>query len=119
VSLDQTPSTLTSNVSQGNRFQYTPYGMAMLSGGLVQITSINGVGLLTNGFIWQAPSIWFDPQAFDGVSTTWAAAYGYPGSSFNILTGWTASAGYSGCAAASLIATSWASSQSFADEFPL
>lgn len=117
MNLEQTPSTLTANLYQGNRFQYTPMGMALLSGGLVQNVSINGIGLVTKGFIWQGPAIWFDPNAYAPISTSWGAAYGYIGSSFVISTGWTAAIGYSG--SASLITTAWTASQSFGDEFPL
>jgi hypothetical protein len=118
MSLEQTPVLLTSNVEQHNRFQYCPYGMALLNGGLCQIVSINGIGLVTDGFIWQGPAVWFDAQAYSTpVTTTWSASYGYAGSSLTISTGWTASIGYSG--SASLISTSWTASQNFGDEFPL
>lgn len=116
MNLEQTPVLLTSNQSQGNRFQYTPMGMALLSGGLVQNVSINGIGLVTDGFIWQGPAIWFDPNAFAPLSTSWNAASGYVGSSVIIATGWTAAIGYVG--SSSVISTLWVASQSFADEFP-
>jgi hypothetical protein len=77
-----------------------PMGMALLSNGLVQIVaSNNGFGQVTRGFIWQGPVIWFDPT-----------------SALNLVTGWTAAAGYSG--SATLIATTWKSSQEFGNEFP-
>lgn len=100
MSLEQTPIVFTSVQNQANPLQYTPLGMALLSGGLVQIVSINGVGLVTNGLVWQANSVWFDPGSMDGIAT-----------------GWTACAGYSGSAMASLIITNWSSSQSFGNEF--
>lgn len=118
MSLEQTPYTMTSNVEQHNRFQVCPYGMALLTRGLVQIVSINGYGLMTNGFLWQGPAIWFDAQsAAAPFSTSWSAAAGYSGSASLIATGWTAASGYSG--SASLILTAWTASQSFGDEFPL
>jgi len=121
LSLEQTPHVFTSNLSQGNRFQYTPYGMALLTGGLVQIVSINGVGLVTGGFIWQGPAIWFDPDAPVPLVTGWTACAGYSGcaAASLVATGWTAAAGYSGAASASLVSTVWALSQSFGDEFPI
>lgn len=79
------------------------------------ITQINGVGLVTNGLVWQKPEIWFDFQSVDNISTGWTAAAGYSGSATLYSTGWTAAAGYSG--SATLIATSWTESRAFGLEF--
>lgn len=88
------------------------YGMAQLTGGLVQITQINGHGLLTKGFVWQLPELWFDPQSMDGVATGWTAALGYTGSASVLATGWTAAIGYAG--SASVISTAWTLASDFA-----
>lgn len=106
------PNSFSITRNQHNPLQFVPYGMAMLTGGLVQVVQINGVGLLTDGFIWQAPEYWFHPQSMYGVSTSWSAAAGYSGcvSASLISNSWTAAAGYSGCAAASLITTAWTNS---------
>ena len=78
-----TPNYFTSRITQGNPANACPYGMAQLDGGMCQISQINGYGLLTLGFIWQAPEIWFHPQAMDGIGpngasmTVWTAAAGY------------------------------------------
>lgn len=100
-----TPNYFTSRITQGNPANACPYGMAQLDGGMCQISQINGYGLLTLGFIWQAPEIWFHPQAMDGIGPNGAS-----------MTVWTAAAGYSGCVSASLVVTTWVSSQSFGSE---
>lgn len=118
MSYPNTPILFTSIQNQTNRFNYCHYGMANLSGGMVQITQINGVGLVTNGFVWQGPEIWFYPQNVDGISTGWAASAGYSGcvASSLISTSWTASPGYPGSSVT--ITTVWTASQSFGDEYP-
>lgn len=101
MSYPNTPIVFTSIQNYSDRYNYCAYGMALVDYGLVQVSQINGVGLVTSGLVWQGPEIWFYPQAVDGIAT-----------------GWTAAAGYSGCAAASLITTTWSASQSFGSEFP-
>jgi len=110
MSYQPTPNTITFHPNQLDANNVAPMGMAMLTGGLCQIVSINGFGLVTNGFLWQGNAMWFDANSFSPISTTWAAS----GSS--IATGWTAAYGYAGSSLS--IQTSWSASQSFADEYP-
>lgn len=48
-----------------------PYGMALVDRGLVVGGAIDGVGLVTNGFLWQLYKIWFDDQYYQNLSTSW------------------------------------------------
>lgn len=82
--------------------------MALLAGGLIQIVQVNGIGLVTNGLIWQGPEIWFDAQAAMNLTTGWTAAAGYMGSATLVSTAWTAAIGYSG--SASVYQTTWTKS---------
>lgn len=111
----QTPILFTSLGRQSDPYRYGTYGMALLDQGICQIDAINGVGLLTRGFIWQGPAVWFDPQSMYGVSTNWSAAAGYSGNATLYTTGWTAAIGYAG--SATTYATTWVKSQSFGSEF--
>lgn len=95
-----TPIQFTNKFYRFDQYAYYGLGMPQVTFGFVNIVQVNGVGLLTDGFVWQIPELWFAPESVDGIAT-----------------GWTAAAGYSGCAAASLISTAWTSSQSFGSEF--
>ena len=100
--------------------QYCVYGQAELNFGLAVLDGINGAGLVTRGFIWQGPYIWYDQlAAYSGYSlfTGWTAAMGYSGSATLIATGWTAAYGYAG--SSFTITTGWTASQySNYGEFP-
>ncbi len=115
--MEYTPIIFTSIQNQSNPYNYCLYGMALLTGGLVQVVATNGIGLVTGGLVWQGPIVWFDPQAANPISTGWTACFGYAGSTYTITTGWTAMAGYIG--SSSTITTTWSSSQEFGDEFPI
>lgn len=71
MSYPNTPSTITSVLSQFDKNNVVHYGMADLSGGLIQIDQINGYGLMTNGFLWQFGEIWFYPEDAAPLNTTW------------------------------------------------
>jgi hypothetical protein len=110
VSYQPTPYTIAFHPNQKDPNNVAPMGEAMLNGGLCQIASINGFGLVTNGFLWQGNAIWFDANSFAPIATTWAAT------GLSLTTGWTAAYGYQG--SSFVIQTSWSASQSFADEYP-
>ena len=117
MSYPNTPNDLaTKSSTPSNTMNYTYYGMANLSGGLIQVAQINGVGLLTNGFVWQMPEIWFYPQEARSLTTGWTASLGYSGSATVIATGWTAALGYFG--STSSISTTWTSPVAFGLELP-
>ncbi len=48
------------------------YGLALLTGGLSVGGAIDGFGAITRGFLWQLYKIWFDPQFYSPLTTTWA-----------------------------------------------
>lgn len=47
------------------------YGMALEDFGLCQVEAINGFGLVTRGFLWQAYGIWANVENTIGISTSW------------------------------------------------
>lgn len=47
-----------------------PYGSALETRGLANISAINGYGLVTFGFLWQGHSIW-GPDSGISLTTTW------------------------------------------------
>lgn len=105
MSFPYTPTEFTSLKYQSDKNNACFYGMASFTYGLAQVGAINGFGLVTNGFLWQGPGIWFDAETALNLSTGWTAASGYSGSATLIATGWTAAAGYSG--SSSVISTTW------------
>lgn len=72
-----------------------PYGMPLVSDGLVNIDAVDGFGLLTRGFLWELYQIWFDIEFYDGLSTSWGSSEAqvttnWASSEANITTMWTA-----------------------------
>ena len=53
---------------------YFTYGEGIVSSGFVVRDGINGVGLVTRGFIWQLYDIWVGREATDSLSTSWSNA---------------------------------------------
>jgi hypothetical protein len=55
------------------------YGMAIADFGICQVEAVNGFGLCTRGFLWQAHAIWASVDGI-GISTSWSlevsAAFG-------------------------------------------
>lgn len=115
MSYPNTPIQFTSRIYQGNANNYTLYGMALLDGGLCQVAQTNGIGLVTFGFVWQGPEIWFFPQEAQSLTTGWTAAAGYTGSGSAITTSWMAASGYAGSSL--VITTTWTNSTEFGVEF--
>lgn len=110
MSYPNTPTTFTSVLYQVDKNNVVHYGMADLSGGMIQIDQINGYGLITNGFLWQFNEIWFYPQEAAPITTTWADG------NAPITTGWSPCIGYLGSSL--VITTNWVNSRSFANEIP-
>jgi hypothetical protein len=50
-----------------------PYGEALVTNGLVTRNVVNGLGLVTRGFIWELYGIWFDAEYYAPITTSWAA----------------------------------------------
>lgn len=64
-----------------------PYGIAIESWGLANISAVNGYGLVTMGFLWQGHSVW-GPYIGISLTTSWSTMAG------NVtLTTWTKSTG--------------------------
>lgn len=82
---------------QSNPQNYTVYGQAVVTGGLIVQDGISGVGLVTNGFVWTGYDVWFDPQLAAPIVTSWS------NSNALITTSWTDSN--------SAITTTWTTSQ--------
>lgn len=78
---------------------YFVYGEPLLSFGLENRGVVNGTGLLTHGLVWQMYDLWFDPEYYSNLSSTWIAASGS-----SVATSWIAASGSS-------VATSWSSVQ--------
>lgn len=75
-----------------------PYAMSNVDFGLTVQGAVNGYGLVTHGFLWQLPEIWFAPQSVDGVSSGWSlqifgvTTTGWSLQAFGVTqTGWTLS----------------------------
>ena len=83
------PQNITQKFYLNDPNAYYALGMPLVSGGLVNVVQVNGIGLVTNGFVWQIPELWFAPQSVDGIATGWTAALGYAGSTSVITTSWT------------------------------
>lgn len=47
-----------------------PYGSALETQGLANVSAVNGFGLVTNGFLWQGHSVW-GPDANSLIVTVW------------------------------------------------
>lgn len=57
-------------------FDVTIKGMALSTDGLTSWDTYEGVGLLTYGFVWPCPGIWYGPYTTPGttlIQTTWAS----------------------------------------------
>ena len=50
------------------------YGEALVSSGLVCRNVVNGMGLVTRGFLWQKYDIWYDNEFYNPLSTSWTNA---------------------------------------------
>ena len=61
------------------------YGQGNLTYGLVVGSAVNGFGLVTRGFLWQAHDIWLNLNNVAGVSTSWSLPSGYT----TLTTTWT------------------------------
>lgn len=48
------------------------YGEALTNYGLVVRDAVNGWGLVTRGFLWQAYDIWIKIEDYDAVTTSWS-----------------------------------------------
>lgn len=84
----------------------------------MQITQVNGVGLCTNGLVWQDCDVYFYPNDVIGISTGWTPALGYSGNATMVLsTAWSPALGYSGNATL-VISTAWTPSIAFGNETP-
>jgi hypothetical protein len=104
MSYKQTPYTIALHNNQKDSMNVGALGMAMLTGGLCQIVAINGIGLVTDGFLWQGNAIWMDLNALSPISTSWAS------SNASVTTSWSSSN--------ASITTAWAAADNFGDEFP-
>ena len=71
-----------------------PYGMALVTNGLVNIEASNGYGLVSRGFLWQLYDVWLDYELYDNISSSWSDANAL------VTTSWAAAAGSS-------VSTSW------------
>ncbi len=83
-----------SQLDQRNNF--TVYGQGVVTGGLIVQDGISGVGLVTNGLVWPASDVWFDPQLAAPIVTSWANSNAsittsWTDSNSNITTTWTPS----------------------------
>lgn len=58
-----------------DQYGFFAYGEALVTFGLVEISAINGFGLVTRGLIWQGYDIW-GPYAGASLSTSWSAQAG-------------------------------------------
>lgn len=54
-----------------NDISVQAYGEPLLSYGLYNRSSINGIGLVTRGFLWETQDIWLDTTFVSQLSTTW------------------------------------------------
>lgn len=55
-------------VDENNVF---PYAMAAVDRGLCVQDGVNGFGLVTSGFLWQAYDIWIKIEKAAPITTTW------------------------------------------------
>ena len=74
------------------------YGDPLMTKGLVNRCSLNGIGAVTRGLVWQVKDNWFDNHFYSNLSSTWVIAYG----ASVATTSWVLASG------ASVATTTWA-----------
>jgi len=77
------------------------YGEPLLTFGLSNHGAVNGLGLVSNGLLWQLFDLWCDVHYYSTITTSWSAASGATVTS----TTWAAASG------ATVTSTTWTSPQ--------